>query len=138
MGIMGNPGWNYTIGLTDRGKPELVVFGLPQRVGHDVLDNAVERLDEIRDGAILDRIATAFPTAFREIPAVEANERFLIQAERFYGRVVPVIQLVWPDPTGLFPWQPGCDARMAAIQSQVVDYREEAGRGAAVAAKGSP
>ncbi len=127
IGVSGDPGWNYTIGLTERGQPELVVFGLPPAIGHAVLANAITRLDDIRDGAMLDGIATAYPAAFREIPSEEANDRFLVQANHFYGRTVPVIQLVWPDRAGLFPWQRGCDARMASMQSQVVDFRAEAG-----------
>lgn len=128
MGVMGDPGWNYTVGLTARGKPELIVFGLPPKSGHGVLANAVRRLDDIRDGAVLDGIASGFPMAFRGIPAAKANERFLVQAGHYYGRAVPVIQVVWPDHKGLFPWQHGCDPRMAATQSQVTDFRALPGK----------
>jgi hypothetical protein len=29
----------------------------------------------------------------------------------------PVLQLVWPDPAGLYPWDPGCDPRVRDIQT---------------------
>jgi len=31
----------------------------------------------------------------------------------------PVLQLFWPDPAGLYPWEPGCDARAREIQTLV-------------------
>jgi hypothetical protein len=29
----------------------------------------------------------------------------------------PVLQLVWPDPNGLYPWDEGCDPRAREIQT---------------------
>ena len=31
----------------------------------------------------------------------------------------PVLQLFWPDPAGLYPWDPGCDPRAVEIQTLV-------------------
>jgi hypothetical protein len=31
----------------------------------------------------------------------------------------PVMQLVWPDPHGKYPWEPGCDHRSLEIQTLI-------------------
>jgi hypothetical protein len=105
------PGWSFTVGVYDTvGKPEIIVVGLNDTLAHSVLNDAAKRL---QDGA-------DFPEGHRE-PELLANvdcefreldRRWISQAmgwaKWFYGSdQFPVIQCVYPDLKGKFPWETG-------------------------------
>ena len=111
-------GFLYTTGLTGGDHPELVVAGLPPETAHGLVGAA---FGVIRSGIPLapgrdyEGIAAGFPVRFREVDQ-DACLHPLSVTTRFYGRRVPALQLLWPDPEGRFPGEPGCDPRMAASQ----------------------
>jgi hypothetical protein len=117
----GQRGYMYTTGLTATYRhPELVIAGLPPEAAHGVLIAAVERIEEdgpLEGGVYYERIAEGFPVLVRDIAPAFCRLSFAV-ADRFYGngRSVPVRQVVWPDPRGRFPGDPGCDPGMAAVQ----------------------
>lgn len=109
----------YTAGLTGTfGHPELVIAGIGYQAAHGVLQAAA---DKVRGGAVLEPgtpyegIAAGFVVRFADVfrPACSLS---LAVTNRYYGRSVPFRQLVWPDPRGRFPGEPGCDEAMAAVQ----------------------
>jgi hypothetical protein len=117
----------YTTGLTSGDHPELVITGLPPAAAHGVLAEAVEVIRSgtpLAPGRDYAGIAAGFPVRFRDVDQ-DACRHPLSVTTRFYGKRVPALQLVWPDPQGRFPGEPGCDPAMAAAQ----DTGKEAPRG---------
>jgi hypothetical protein len=121
--------WEYTIGLTEIGLPELILFGMPYRQSHPVLHGAVEQMqahgrpaDDWRSQGVI----LGFEVSFRALPAFVLTE-FACQAAYYYEGspyTVDVMQVVWPDKAGLFPWDAGCNADYARRQSQITHWVE--------------
>lgn len=112
----GEVSMSYTIGLSDAGKSEILVFGLPHEAAVMFLNDAAKRLR--KDTLPLDvpvHDLGNFPMVFREVPAAMAVD-YIIQANHRAGRDVSVIQMVWPDPHGRFPWEPGFEERFVRMQ----------------------
>ena len=107
------PFWTFTIGLFQSWKhSELVVFGLPDTVAHDVLTDVVERIrggHRFESGRLYqDVFDDSVPARFVEVDHL-AYSQFLGYAQWFYETETgfPVLQLVWPDNGGRFPWETG-------------------------------
>jgi hypothetical protein len=116
-------GYSYTVGLTDRGLPELIMVGFQTSLMQGLLRDSVPKADNLRDGDVLTGVATV-PLGLRRIPQ-EAADRFLLMAHTHYGRSVEAIQLVIPDAAGRFPWQPGCDPLYIRYQSAFIPFAAE-------------
>jgi hypothetical protein len=93
----------YTLGLTPRGRPELVVTGLPlpratwllNAMASYVLDTAVPRPGEsvlVEGGPLMEVVRVAEPSAH------------LFAAVEFYGPGIQALQLVYADDGGNWPW----------------------------------
>jgi hypothetical protein len=114
----GGERFTYTTGLTGGGHPELVVAGLSPETAHGLISAAVEVIRSgvpLAPGRDYAEIAAGMSIRFREVDQ-DACRHPLSVSTRFYGGRVPALQLVWPDPEGLFPGDPGCDPVMAAAQ----------------------
>lgn len=114
MGIFPHPGddgpptssFNYTVGMTEKHRPELIVCGLDLRVGQQVLNEIVRRCDE--DGLVL--TAGTYLEGLVEGPykcvltEVRRNhEAFMVK--NLYGDLKPhFLQVVFQDLEGHFPW----------------------------------
>jgi len=101
-----HPPWAYTLGLTPRGRPELVVTGMPlpratwllNAVARYVVDTAVPRPGEevlMEDGPLMEVVRVAEPSAH------------LFTAVEFYGEGIQALQLAWADERGHWPWDAG-------------------------------
>lgn len=101
-----HPPWAYTLGLTPRDRPELVVTGLPlpratwllNAVARYVLDTAVPRPGEdvlVEGGPLLEVVRVAEPSAH------------LFTAVEFYGPGIQALQLAYADDRGHWPWDAG-------------------------------
>lgn len=95
----------YTVGLHERGLPELVVTGLPPQQAARILDPVAEYL---LDGG------RPLPGEWVSIPGgptmlvvqVEHPDAHLNVAVAFYGPELQALQLVWADDQGHRPWCP--------------------------------
>ncbi|HLV72840.1 MAG TPA: DUF4262 domain-containing protein [Vulgatibacteraceae bacterium] len=114
------PGWAYTVGLWHSHRaPELAMFGgdvyeteeILNRLGRDAAERRAPADGELREGVVRGRAA-----AFRSIDPRWYDALFP-GAMAFYRRPpLPMLQVVWPDPENLFPWQPGTDPRFRHSQ----------------------
>jgi hypothetical protein len=129
----------YTIGLPLKYLPELIVFGLPGHQAHSLMSAIVAKVTELddkpRDGHVIDGIANV-PFVLRDVPSGEAIEEFLIQSREFYRwadrngiedmippggtESFPVMQVVWPDDEGRFPWDEGMREKWRVPQELIV------------------
>jgi hypothetical protein len=118
------PPFAYTVGLSrpQFGHPELLMIGLPTDTAHTILNDLGEK---VRRGERLhpgQRIKGLLRGGYEvELLAVDdaADPRApLSVATRLYGHGGPVdaLQVVWPDRHHRFPWDPGFDAGMRAMQ----------------------
>lgn len=119
--------FNYTIGLTERGLPELIIFGLPGTAAHQLLRCAIadiERDGEISDGALTDQVLRDYLCVYRELPRALASVEHMCWADAYYAdrQDVRMFQVVWPDRNGRFPWEAGCET--AACQCEIIDWRQ--------------
>ncbi|HEV7650524.1 MAG TPA: DUF4262 domain-containing protein [Actinophytocola sp.] len=112
------PGWAYTVGLRHTlGAPEVCMFGLRGRdmhvwlnaIGQQVRAGQPLRADEARHG-VLD----GFPLTVR--PVHPSWDLFELAPDFYRGAAPPMMQLIWPDRHGVFPWQAGAGERCRAHQ----------------------
>jgi hypothetical protein len=98
--------FSYTIGLTAMHHPEVVVYVLADRQRPRIPQRhraTGQRWPTVHAGLITtDFTENALPMAFMAVQdTIE-----LTAVERVYGHV-DALQLVWPNASGIFPWQPG-------------------------------
>lgn len=105
--------WAYSVGVYQSyGHPEIVIFGLD----HDVMFGMISAIiDEIkagvvyRDGDETPEILEGYNCMFR-IVGHQWYAPFFGRAIDYYGgSTFPVLQCVWPDRHGLYPWSDNSD-----------------------------
>jgi hypothetical protein len=100
------PPYVYTVGLTDHGRPELVVTGLPPRRAADLLNGVAAHLVHADAPAVGEQIPlTGGPLV--EIVSVAEPSAHLYVADELYGPGLAALQLVYADDRGHWPWDPG-------------------------------
>jgi hypothetical protein len=97
----------YTIGLHDRGLPELLMTGLPAPTVNRLLNSVAHMI--VDDGTVL---APAMHIDYQnefllEVIEVEHPDVHLKFAAGLYGPRVRALQLVWADERGRWPWEVG-------------------------------
>jgi hypothetical protein len=101
-----DPRYSYTVGLSAWQHPEVIVVGLPFQAGETYLNlvgEAVRAGARFAPGAATTALTDAdSPVVFLQVTEAER----MALAEQFDGSV-EALQLVWPDSTGLLPWQEG-------------------------------
>lgn len=114
------PGFSYTTGFWCGLKaPEIIVFSLKPEIAHAVLWDIYRDLSAGVSFSARQRLSNVFANAEAVLLPVskEAYADYLGWNRWFYGRDEwPCQQLVWPDPNGAFPWEPGYDDRFANSQ----------------------
>lgn len=110
-GDEGEPGFHYTVGLTEYGYPELVVYGVADEMGHWLLNNLADRVVEGETFSDGDPVSEMLQDNYQ--PRLWTVTRFkdsLGVAFDMYGEGnVTARQLVLPDRENRFPWDPGYD-----------------------------
>ncbi|MGW5689051.1 DUF4262 domain-containing protein [Nonomuraea sp. NPDC003754] len=109
------PGWAFTIGLWHHYRsPELAMFGLDI---HDMQTCLNALGDKVAAGLTLEAgqewhdIVDRHPVALKAVDH-RWHRAFFGTAIDFYQRPpFPFLQVVWPAPDGVFPWQPEGDDR---------------------------
>ena len=102
------PGFSYSIGLFKSYQlPELLIIGLDQELRHTLIDNISIDYQEgtgLEIGAFNADIVEHFDCLVVPVEQQHYAE-YLTWARWFYkSNEFPVIQVVYPDTLGLFPW----------------------------------
>ena len=115
-----HPLWAFSVGLFSTFQhPEIVIFGDDTDSMHAIINEIVE---QIRDGQafapgreyadVLEEYLCTFRTVSRRWYA-----DYLGLALWYYKREdFPVLQCVWPDKDGRYPWDEGCDDTVRGLQ----------------------
>ncbi len=116
------PGFCFSIGLyLNCLHPEIIVTGLRDHQAAAIINDIASRARKdhlFRDGDTSLELAVDLPVTFREVD-LDFYPDYLGYAMWFYSslpRPFPCLQLVWPDPQGRFPWEPGFEERFRALQ----------------------
>jgi hypothetical protein len=111
-----SPPFAYTIGLTSLRHPELVVFGLCAESSAGLLNGLGEQVRggrSLHDGDIV--VAVSEHTSEATLFSLPNPGRVLLRAKEFYrhpSRIsVRALQVVYPDSSGAYPWEPDCQLR---------------------------
>jgi hypothetical protein len=103
------PGFSFTVGLWHSfQQAEVLVFGLPEEVAHDLLDSLADEAAE--DKKFLpdtrhDGVLIGYPVRFVAVPKERYAERLGAAVWAYEGDGFPCVQLVWPDKQGRWPWE---------------------------------
>lgn len=121
------PAFSFTIGLWHQfGQPEVIAFGLPEDVAHELLNAIADEADDgrmFRDGEKHDGLLVGYAVRFVAVPR-SAHGTYLGLCEWAYdGEPFECVQLVWPDKQGRWPWD--ASAREGFRDSQPVLGRQE-------------
>lgn len=116
MGVFGDetePAFAYTIGLLRQDRPELVVVGVDPRIGHGILNSAAALDQPLEVGREYDKVVVGYKVRIAE-PSPEVIEAMTLSqsynAQFGEGTPFRALQIVWPDPQGRYPGDPGYDA----------------------------
>lgn len=104
-----SPSFAYTIGLfKSYGYPELICFGLSLELLHSVLWAGKELLDKQRNVDLTLSYANFLEGYNVRLVSVNTSTypEYFGYAKWFYKNLnFPILQIVWPDKQGVFPWQ---------------------------------
>lgn len=115
--------FSFSIGhFQQHNHPELIVVGLSAEVANQLLNIAAVKIvgakETLEPYRKYDDFAEGFPLAF--IPVELAFYRsYLGYANWYYGdlsKPYPVLQMVWPDREGYFPWEAEFDTSFKQAQ----------------------
>jgi hypothetical protein len=117
------PFFMYTIGMTNIGAAEVIVFGLIPDIMMDVIN---ELYVDIKEGRV-DKKTEIFndmlsvPVLSHVVDKKSASE-YGVQAFEYYkqrGMTPTFRQLIWPDANGVYPHQEGCSERIRQVQPYI-------------------
>ena len=122
VGVPGEPfrhPLTYSMGFCQTfGQPEMVVVGLPvQDLGPAIINDLGRLMKKgvtFEDGTESDQIFKHYPCMFRKVDW-DCYGRYFGRA-RMYDRGFPMLQCVYPDQQGRYPWQPGASPELCARQ----------------------
>lgn len=116
------PGFSYSIGLTHTFEhPEVIVFGLKHSFLHQIVNNIGDEIragKSFQAGSDYEDILEGYPCRFRQVPQA-IFPKYVGWAIWFHqqnGAEFSVLQCVWPDREGRFPWEPSCHAEVKEVQ----------------------
>ena len=118
----GGAAFSFTVGLWHSfGQPEVIAFGLPEDVAHELFNAIADAADDGRkflDGEKHDELLVGYPVRFVAVPDTAYGDHLGTAQWAYEGTDFPCVQLVWPDKQGRWPWNG--DARDGFRRSQPV------------------
>lgn len=121
LGTEEQPSYSYTVGLAAKDLPDLIMIGIDPEAARQILNDCVQKLLNKETHPVqheLVREVANLPLAFRldETGSMLSLARSARRWAELDGKEGNVIQLVFPDLRGKFPWETGCDPKMSALQ----------------------
>jgi hypothetical protein len=113
------PEYSYTVGLVDKGLPELIMIGLDSETSRISLNRLANRMlvgEALSEGLRLKDIIPLFPVEVRELSALVAAKNLRFANLFVKKRAWRAFQVFWPDPAGNFPWDEDFDRQWFQLQ----------------------
>jgi hypothetical protein len=110
----GYPPFSYSVGIyRSSGAPELIVIGLRQDLSQSIINEYCHRVQtgqRYQPGDVGEGFIEGFACRFRGVAREHYHEHFGWNLWLYGGPQFEVLQLVYPDTRGIWPWQvPGDD-----------------------------
>jgi hypothetical protein len=119
------PGFSYTTGFWLKfGQAEIILFGLKGDIAHGVFWDVFRDLEKGRTLPVCTATEGVFGNAPAYVfPVAEQNFGDYVGSSRWFyrGDHYPCLQIVWPDRTGLFPWEGGFDPEFRNDQPDLTE-----------------
>lgn len=114
------PAYSYSVGLWHSfGTPEVLVFGLEPEIAGDLIEAVADEAAEGRAFAVDSRhdgLLHGYSVRFVAVPD-HCRTTHLPLAHWAYGdQPFPILQLVWPDKQGRWPWSPDARVGFRSVQ----------------------
>lgn len=125
FGSENSPPFSYTIGMTNIGAPELIVFGLPPEVVHGAIMeyfNQLRMCHRPKDGRMIKDLWDV--TMLLETVEKDEAAPYTVQADAYFednGKKPTYKQMLWPDQGGKYPHQYGYNRDYRAIQPYIAN-----------------
>lgn len=109
---------SHTVGLAKEHGCEVIMSGVRQEVAAMFLDiiAAGMRRGRMLIPNVKDDRWTDMPCVFKGCEGRQLHKEYVFEADNYWGYEVSVMQMVIPDRTGKFPWEPGYDQKHMASQ----------------------
>ncbi len=107
------PPFSYSVGIeASSGAPEVVVIGLKQQLAHFIVNEYNRRIrtgDQIQPGNRYEGFLEGFDVAAATVDPSHYDEYFGQNLRYYSGRDFRVLQLIYPNKNGVWPWQREAD-----------------------------
>lgn len=114
-------GFSYTIGFTRTlGHPEIFMAGFNPETCRQLLNDVgglIREGDEFKVPRLSERVVKNFNVAFRPLDPRSVRRNSGVGQE-ILGEF-EAVQMFLPDPSGRFPWEPGCDRAYVNLQTSL-------------------
>jgi hypothetical protein len=113
------PTYSFSVGIYHTlGQSELLVMGLKPQTATVLINNIGEAMRQGRRFAAGDRAEDVanMPVAFVAVDPAHYRKYVGYIRWLYRGSGFPLLQCVWPDGQGVFPWEPGYDSRFFESQ----------------------
>lgn len=114
------PAFVYSIGLFHNyGHPEIVLFGLSHELMSQLINDMRDKIQHgsrFNPGSKCSDLVEGFDCEFLAVHPSYYQELFGYARWFYVGDNFPVIQCVWPDRKGCFPWQRDFDPKFKDLQ----------------------
>lgn len=117
LGVGDDPLFAYTVGLADKGLPEIIVIGLPMKIAHQFLNELGRRFTSTGVPPLdtnIDDLAKGLPAQLIAAPRSETDKYMFASKARC--PTYTAVQLAWCDKAGRFPWHADFDPTMFELQ----------------------
>jgi hypothetical protein len=104
------PSYAYTVGLTEHDRPELAVTGLPIARAVDLLNGSAGHLVHAQAPLPGEVVPLLGGLVIQIVQVAEPTAHFPVATELF-GPTIQVLQLVYADDRGHWPWDVGFRGR---------------------------
>jgi len=102
------PRFTYSVGIYGETKqPELIVMGLKQEVAHYIVNDYKDRIKEgeiFETGKYYSDFIEGYDITFLQVSKEYYDEYFGWDIWYYGNKSFPVLQLVFPDKSGIWPW----------------------------------
>lgn len=104
-----NPSFAYSIGLSQTyGHPEIICFGLPNDLGHAIINDVAEMIkqhESIKIDKEYDNIFKDSRAKFLKVDERNIEDYFGVGLEHYKDKKFEALQLIWTDRNDTFPWE---------------------------------
>lgn len=128
QGVGTTPPFVYTVGLSTKQLPEIVVMGLPFKVAQTILNQLARQMTEGKftpeANRRFDEIFEGFSARFVPLTPTQVGQHLRV-ACAVSDELPQAWQLIWPDPSGKFEEEEGVDPHFVAMQNLALTDEDE-------------